>query len=190
MDALEAIATRRMVPKVTGQRPTRAEVAELLDYAVRAPNHHLTGPWRFIVIAGGARDDLGEVMAESVRREYAGLPDLDHRVQLEKERPHRSPVIVTIVYVESSHPKAVEVEDRYAVGAALENLLLAAHAKGLGAYLRTGRAAYDPSVHRFLGLAEGEEVAGFVYLGYPAEEPGPLRRQSDPAERTTWLGWE
>lgn len=190
MDALEAIMTRRSVGKVTERRPPAEEVAALLEAAVRAPNHHLTEPWRFIVLAGEALHRLGEVMAGRVRRESPDDPNLDKKMEFERKRPLRAPVIVTVVYAPSGNPKAVEMEDRYAVGAAMENVLLAAHARGLGAYLRTGPAAADPEVRRFLGLSGGEEVAGFIYAGYPAETPPPAPPRTPAAERTTWMGWD
>lgn len=163
----------------------------LLGAAVRAPTHHLTEPWRFVVVTGKVLDQLGDVMADRVRIQYADAPDLDQKVELERARPHRAPVIVTVIYVPSSHPKAIEREDRYAVGAAIQNILLAAHSRGLAAYLRTGPAAEFPGVNEFLGLEEGEEIAGFIYLGYAAlgEEP-PRTRRTDPAERTVWRGWD
>ena len=190
MDALEAIFSRRSVAKVSGTRPAREEIVRLLEAAVRAPNHHLTEPWRFVVLAGHVLEDLGEVMAERVQRERAGSPDLEARVRIERARPLRAPVIVAFVYVPSANPQAVEVEDRYSVGAAMQNLLLAAHASGMGAYVRTGAPARDPAVHRLLGLTEGEEIAAFVYLGYPADTAGSAPTRRTPAgERTTWLGW-
>jgi nitroreductase len=76
------------------------------------------------------------------------------------------------------------------VGAAIENLLLAAHATGLAAYLRTGAAAYACEVRDFLGLTDGEEVATFIYLGRPVGQPRPLSRRTPAGERTTWMGWD
>jgi nitroreductase len=130
-------------------------------------------------------------MGARLRRELGDDPRVEERVRTEEARPLRAPVIVTVVYTPSDHPKAVEMEDRYAVGAAMENLLLAAHARGLAAYLRTGPAATDPDVAASLGLAPGQEVAGFVYLGYPAAtESVPLKPRADASERTSWRGWE
>ncbi|MGH2811750.1 MAG: nitroreductase family protein [Actinomycetota bacterium] len=191
MDTLEAIFSRRSIPNVEDRRPDRSLIEKLLEAAVQAPNHHLTEPWRFVVLTGGALDRLGEAMAERVKAQYAADPNLSQRVQLELSRPRRAPVILTVVYVPSDNPKAIEVEDRYALGAAIENVLLAAQALGLGAYLRTGPAAEFEGVKRFLGLSEGEEIAGFIYLGYPAadgEAPAPKRTAA--SERTVWLGWD
>jgi nitroreductase len=189
VDAWEAILGRRSVAKLDVERPAREDVARLLDAAVRAPCHHLTEPWRFIVLSGPALDELGAVMADRIRREGEAGPETEARAAREQSRPRRAPVIVTFVYAPSAHPSAIECEDRYAVGAAMQNLLVAAHASGMATYLRTGPAAYDPAVHELLGLEEGEEIAGFVYLGYPAAEPGRPSRRTPAAERTTWRGW-
>lgn len=191
MDALEAILSRRSVPKVSASRPDRAVIEKLLEAAVRAPNHHLTEPWRFVVLADKALEQLGEAMAERVRERFAGEPELASKVELERSRPHRAPVIITAIYVPSSNPKALEHEDRYSVGAAMQNILIAAHALGLGGYLRTGPAAEYEGVKRHLGLADGEEIGGFIYVGWPEEESAePASRRSDHREKTEWRGWD
>ena len=182
--------TRRSVSKLSGMRPDASLIQHLLEAGVRAPNHHMTEPWRFIVLTGDALAELGEAMAQRIRENYANEPDLEKRVEVEKARPFRAPVIVVVVYSPSDNPKAIEVEDRYAVGALLQNVLNAAHASGLGGYLRTGPAAEYRGVHEFLRLREGEEIAGFIYLGYPEEEPArELSSRTPVDERTEWLGW-
>src|SRR4051812_17352003 len=75
VDVLEAIRTRRSIGKVGPERPPRELIERLLEAATAAPNHHLTEPWRLIVLAGPARDELGEVTARSLARHNP--PDLD-----------------------------------------------------------------------------------------------------------------
>ncbi|MGI8426046.1 MAG: nitroreductase family protein [Actinomycetota bacterium] len=188
MEVYEAIISRRMIGKVASSLPSRGEIEKLIVAAAAAPNHHLTNPWRFIVLTDKALDDLGNVGAERLRRDSGDAVDLEQKMDTEKARVRRAPVILTVVYSPSGHPKAIEVEDRYAVGAAVENILLAAHEMGLGAYWRTGPAAGDPGVHSHLGLGDKEEIAAFVYLGYPLGEQAPVPRTKPPA-KTTWLGW-
>ncbi|MGH2706086.1 MAG: nitroreductase family protein [Actinomycetota bacterium] len=190
MDALDAIMTRRSMNKVAERRPDQDAIRTLIEAAVRAPNHHLTQPWRFIVLGGSALGALGDAMAERLRRETPDDPFLDQKAERERAKAFRAPVIVTVVFVPSSNPKAIEVEDRYAVGAAIENMLLAAHALGLGVYLRTGPAAYDAGVRQVLGLTPEEEVAGFLYLGYVDGDPPEMPPRAQAAERTTWVGWD
>lgn len=178
---------------MTSDRPSRADIEALLEAATMAPTHHMTQPWRFIVLTGGARDELGAAMAERVRREQAGDPHLDEKAQSEAARPLKAPVVITVVYTPSDHPKAVASEDRSSVGAAMQNVLLAAEARGLATYLRTGPASLDPGVAAHLGLKAGpppEEIAGFIYLGYAAQDPPPPKTRTSAGDLTEWRGWE
>ena len=53
-----------MIPRVGPDAPTREEIEELLELAVRAPNHHRTEPWRFYVVAGDERKRLANAIAD------------------------------------------------------------------------------------------------------------------------------
>jgi nitroreductase len=70
---IEALQLRRSVPRVHSDRPPRELVERVIAAAGWAPNHYHTEPWRFIVLAGKAREELGEVMA-SVLREALTMP--------------------------------------------------------------------------------------------------------------------
>ncbi|HVE76295.1 MAG TPA: nitroreductase [Actinomycetota bacterium] len=188
MDVIEAMLARRSVPNLTGPAPDRSVVEEILRAAVRVPNHFLTEPWRFIVLTGKGLDELGEALAERVRRETPEGEHLDHKIELERARPHRAPMIIVLVFHQSTNPKAIELEDRYSMGALGVAIMLAAKSKGLGTYWRTGPASEDEGVKNSLGLEAGEEIAGFMYIGHvPQEQEGvELSNRTDPAELTTW----
>lgn len=176
--------TRRSVPRCGGE-VERAVVEKLLAAAVRAPNHHLTQPWRFVVLRGDARAELGRAWA-------AGLERLGKDASKVPDKVLRAPVIVCVI--ESPHlhnPKVVEVEEHHAVGGAIQNMLLAAHSAGLGAMHRTGDVVRMPEVRELLSVADGELIAGFVYVGQPPEgdERRPQSRRTDPSEITEWRGW-
>ena len=79
-------------------------------------------------------------------------------------------VAVSVPRVETKIPFSELVA---ATCAAVQNILLAAHALGLGAIWKTGPAATDPNVKAKLGIDPADEVVGFVYLGQPAEPPAP-----------------
>ena len=184
MDCLEAIQTRHSIAKVKPDPLPRDLIVRLLDAAVQAPNHHHSRPWRFVVIAGPARERLGEVMARSLRLQKTGLPDsaLDN----ERAKPLRAPVLIAVAVEKSSDPHVLEIEDVCASAAAVENLLLAAHALGLGAMWRTGSAASDPLVKEFLGLAPDWPLIGFIYIGYP-DTQADFRTRPSAEDRTAWL---
>jgi nitroreductase len=71
--------------------------------------------------------------------------------------------------------------------AAIQNMLLAAHALGLATIWRTGDACYEPAVKQFLDLPPSAHLIGFVYLGFP--NGTSVRTRRTPAtDLTRWLG--
>ncbi len=189
MQVLEAIRTRRSIGKVMPDRPSRREIETILDAATWAPNHHLTNPWRFIVIAGDERVELGRVMARSkIRRMIAEGRDTTGEEEKLIAKALRAPVIIAVGVEPGEGPKIVPIEEIEAGAAAVQNLLLAAHELGLGAMWRTGDPAYDPDVRAYLGLSERASLLGFVYVGYPAMSK--VRANHVPFENVTeWRGW-
>lgn len=185
METYEAIMTRRSVAKTTEDVPDRASIERLIEAAAAAPNHHLTEPWRFIVLAGDALKELGDAWAAGEER-TGGNP------VVAREKPLRAPVIIAVIErPRLDHPKVVEIEEHHAVGAALQNILLTAHDMGLGAMLRTGPAAQLEEVRDYLGLDDREIIAGFVYVGYkPADYDKKAPRKTPAGELTQWRGWD
>jgi nitroreductase len=185
VETYEAIMTRRSIGKTAEGVPERASIQKLLDAAVAAPNHHLTEPWRFVVLKGDALKEFGEVWARGAEREGKNPAGI-------AEKALRAPVVIAVIERPKSHlPKVQEIEEHHAVGAALQNILLAAHAMGLAAMLRTGPAAHIPECLEYLGVEDGEFVAGYIYVGFPPEgfEKKPPRKTAA-EELTQWRGWE
>lgn len=176
------------MPRVKPDMPPRELIEQVVTAAVWAPNHYKTGPWRFFVLTGSARDDLGDVMAESLRAKLE--PESEESAALidrERKKPLRAPVIIAVAVVPSDRPKVIEIEEFAAAAAGVQNMLLAAEALGLGAMWRTGPAAYDPRVKEFLGISESAHLLAFVYLGYPDPLPS-AERSREAKDRITWLG--
>ena len=166
MDALAALSTRHSIapPFLTGPGPDAAMLAEILAAGASAPDHGRLRPWRFIVIRGEARARLGEVFAEALlKRQPDARPEA---LEQERGRPLRAPVVIAVVLkLDPQHPKIPEIEQILSTGAAVENILLAAHAQGFGAKWLTGANAYDDHVKAALGLTGDDRLAGFVHLG-------------------------
>jgi nitroreductase len=184
MDIIEAIHGRRTITQVKQDAVPRDVIEKLLSAAVQAPNHYKVRPWRFVVLTGNGRKKLGEVMAASfLERNPATPPE-----GLDKTRalPLRAPVVIAVGVDKPSEPKIIEMENITATSAAGMNILLAAHALGLGAIWRTGEWARDPQVKEFLGFAADQHILGFIYLGYADILPDPYTRPGF-EDRVTWI---
>ena len=184
MEVIEAIHSRHSVGKVKPDPVARELVEKLLDAGNQAPNHYKVRPWRFFVLTGKARNKLGEVMAASQAERFTDLPK--ETFDKTKALPLRAPVVIALGVDKPAESKVVELENFAAVSAAAENILLAAHALGLGAILRTGDWARDLKVKQFFGLAEGQHIVGFIYIGYPDGESSATPRPSV-EDRTIWM---
>ena len=190
MDALEALLGRRTVPpaRMTGPGPDAAALERMFAAAAAAPDHGRLRPWRFFVVEGEARRALGELFARGLAEDR---PDLDPaELARQREAPLRAPVIVLAVAVlDPDHPKIPEIEQIAAAAAAVQNLLLAAHALGFAGKWATGRPAYSEGVRRGLGLGPNERILGILYLGTPMAGELPPVDRAMPADRVVrWTG--
>jgi nitroreductase len=184
MDLFDAIHGRLSVGKVKPDEVSKEAIQKLLSAAVQAPNHYKIRPWRFVVLTGDARERLGEVMANSLNNEHPEYPPA--AFDKERNKPMRSPVLIAVGVDKPIEEKVIEVENICAAAAAVENLLLAAHAEGLGAKWRTGSPAEDPAVKQFLGFEPDQHLIGFIYIGYPETVTEPKKRPSF-EDRTVWM---
>lgn len=185
--ALHALDARRSVPaKQLGEPgPDAATLMRMLTSAVRVPDHGKLVPYRFLRLAGDARHSLGAFLAErALQRDPQVSP-----AQLDKDRQRFShaPLIITVIASPRPSPKVPEAEQLMTAGCVCFALLQAAQALGFGAQWLTAWMAFDPAVHAHLGLAEGEQIAGFIHIGTPKTEV-PERERPDPA--TLLQDWE
>jgi len=184
MDVFEAIHNRQSIKKVKQDLIPREVIEKLLDAAVQAPNHYKVRPWRFVVLTGEGRYRLGDVMAASTAEYHPEFP----LEALEKCRatPLQAPVIISVGVDKPVEPKVLEIENIAAASAATQNILLAAHALGLGAKWRTGEWTRDSMVKEFLGFQTDQHIIAFVYIGYPEFTPEFPSRPSF-EDRTVWM---
>jgi nitroreductase len=186
VNVLEAIKSRRSVPRLRPEPVPREIVEQMLEAAVWAPNHRMTEPWRFYVLTGDAKRRLAEIRR---RVRAAGMPNpeapeavkaLDRLV----EDTAATPVLIAVTTAVPPDPVQRE-EDLAATYMAVQNLMLAGTALGVGTYLRTGAVLTDPALREMLGLEDDRRIVGIVYVGYPADVP--QKRRTRAAERTVWL---
>ncbi len=172
MDVLTAINSRASAIRLTEPGPNPEQLKTILTAATHAPDHGRLSPWRFVVLDGPDREILGKAMVDMRLRQAPETPAAD--AEREGLKAMRAPTIVVVAARTTAPSKVPEIERIVAVGAATQNMFLAAHALGLGAMWKTGDAAYDEKVKATLGLDPSDKVVAFLYLGTPAS-PGTPR---------------
>lgn len=185
MELFEAIYNRQTIGKVLPDPVPRELVEQVLAAAVQAPNHFKVRPWRFVVLTGDARSRLGEVLACSLQKRNPDAPA--SVLDAERAKPLQAPVIIAVAVDLPGEPRVVELENICAVSAAVQNLLLAAHALGLGAKWRSGQFCFDPDVKTFLGFDPQQPLIALVNLGFPDNARPPVPRPTY-EDRTVWMG--
>ena len=191
-DMLTFLRTRRstVAADITAPGPDEEHLALMLEAACRVPDHGKLTPWRFIVFRDTGKRAFADFLAHRWRALHPDAAD-DAPVP-EAAFAAAAPLIIAVVSTTVAHPKIPEWEQRLSAGAACHNLLLAAQIMGFAAQWRTGWPAYDEEVRRFLQLADGERIAGFVYIGTRREQAPPLadRRRPFWRDRTRFFGEE
>lgn len=183
MDALAAIRSRRTVKVFTGAPIARDVLAGLVEAACLAPNHRLTQPWRFAI---AEREALPRLIALAQRPPVSAAV-LPHKLPSICERLAACGAVVQVTCVRSADPEQ-QAEDRDAVAAAVQNLLLAAQAQGLGSFWSTSPLLAHPEVRRwFGGDPAAEEHVGTIWLGVPAGPPPPVPARRPVAEVVRWV---
>jgi nitroreductase len=164
MELFDAIDSRSSAGRLTAPGPSPAEIARLLQAAERAPDHGRLKPWRFIVLDGAAREAFATAAAASKRIRIPTLTE--EQLAAEREKILRSPsIVVAACIADRANTKVPEIEQVIAVGAAVENLFLAAHGLGYGVMWKTGAAAYDSAVKALLGLRPSDHIVAILHLG-------------------------
>ena len=184
MDAITALHQRVSTPRLVAPAPTPEQLDVLFGAALRAADHGNMRPWRFLVVKGDGLAQLGELFAATATEKNPAI------TQAELDRCHamplRAPMIIISIARCQPNPKVPQIEQIIAAGAATQNLLNAAFATDVGAVWRTGDMAYDPMVKRALGLIEGEEIIGFIYVGTPTVPPHTPRAQNPSDFFSVW----
>jgi nitroreductase len=183
------LAARRSVKpdRLVAPGPNPQELETILTIAARVPDHKKLAPWRFIVLEGEARAHLGEVVAQAC---IAAEKEPPSHVRLDTERGRlmRAPLVIAVVSRVTAHRSAPEWEQILSAGAACLNLCLAANALGYGTSWITEWIAYNKAVATALKLADNERIAGFIYIGTSAERAEERERPVLSDIVTRWQG--
>ena len=182
---IDFMLARKSAPiqELAGPGPNDDDIATMLRVASRVPDHGRLAPFRFILYRGDARIAIGEKLAAlAVKREGELAPA---RVEQERTRFARAPLVIGVVFVPKPNPKIPQWEMFLSAGMAAMNLIIAAGALGYGANLITNWYSDVEEGRAILGLAPEERVVGFVHIGNHSGEiverprPDPAALVSD-----------
>ena len=184
----DAIKERRSVRKYQAHSVPKETIEEVLVAAGWAPSAHNAQPWRFIILADAlVKRELAEAMAESWAADIAkdGLNIKPEKFKFRIERFANAPVLILACltmdgmdnFSDEKRQKCERDLAMQSLAAALENMLLAAHAKGLGACWFCAPSFCKENVRSVLKIPDDVEPEALIAMGYPAEEsPVPSKK--------------
>ena len=181
---VELLCQRVSSPRLTEPAPNKQELDLVFKSALRAPDHMMLRPWRYLVIEGEARHKLGELFLSSAKlsseeqTEQSKGNFVEEMTEFKAEKfkmmPMRAPMLIVAIASLVDHPKVPHEEQILSCGVGVGYMLLALQVLGYGGVWRTGDIALNKYVHKGLGLKSNESIVGFLYLGTPVGEPKPV----------------
>jgi coenzyme F420-0:L-glutamate ligase/coenzyme F420-1:gamma-L-glutamate ligase len=192
----DVIEQRRSVRQFAADPVDPDLIRELVALACLAPAPHHSRPWRWAHVASRpARESLADAMGESwladLAAEKRSVREVDRLIARSRSQITDAPVLL-VACLEIDEARAWPDDRRRAaerdmfvqsLGAALQNLLLAAVERDLVGYIKGAPLFCGPAIAKALDLPEGWQPAFLVLLGYPSPgfEPSP-RGQRDIGE--------
>jgi nitroreductase len=186
MTPMNVMLSWASVSRLREPAPRGRDLDNILEAALRAPDHGRLRPWRFVLIRDKARIAFANVVEGALRRRQPEVSEA--LVERQRRKLIDAPLIIALgvnVRPEQSIP---EVEQLLSVGAAAMNILNAIHALGFGGIWVTGPNSYDPHIAATLGFRAPDRLVGFLLVGTPIDEP-PLPIRPDLSDHVIdWVG--
>lgn len=178
----DRLARRRSAPaqNLTAPGPSQAGIERILSLGARTPDHGKLFPWRFVVMGPDSRAELARALVPLAVRQ----PDPGKAVRV-LSKLTAPPLTILVLSVPVPGHKVPVWEQQLSAGAVCMNLTHAANALGFAASWITDWYSYDPEALALYDIRAGEQVAGFIHIGTPAE-PSLERPRPDVARLTTW----
>ena len=168
----ELIRSRRTDMMVDKDRALDSGTLEkLCELAMWAPNHKMTFPWKFAAVTGDARERLSNCTADAMAREG----DKPERVAKARTKFQRAPVIL-IVGSEPGDTQLRTEENRDAVSAGIQNILLGATSLGLASFWSSCPRGANDDVAEFCKFPKGTHLTAMIYLGHPERQAPVIER--------------
>ena len=172
--ALRPMLTRRSTAALSPPGPTPDELEAILQAATTVPDHGSLRPWRFVIVAGDAREAFGEALAQAALQARPELAEAN----LERIRA-KAFVAPALVAVAARVDPAAKVEVWEQVASATcagYAIALAAHQLGLGAIWKSAPVHAGEAIQKALDLAADDVFLGWVNLGTTGPDRDVLPR--------------
>lgn len=172
-EQLEAlIASRRSSLLMDANAPVDDSIIDrIIQSAQWAPNHKRTWPLRIAVLRGESRRTLGTVISDAM----ATHGDEEAKVLKARTKYLRSPLVLVVASA-TGHSDSETEENRYAVAAGIQNMLLMAESFGLSALWGSPAKGTNDAVTNLCGMDVTDHVLGIIYMGWPTQSvPGVER---------------
>jgi nitroreductase len=155
------------------------QIGQLTTAAQWAPNHKRTWPLRIAVVRGDSRRSLGEVVADAM----ATRGDDEAKVLTTRTKYLRAPIVFVVASAVGETANETE-ENKYAVAAGIQNMLLMAEAMGLAALWSSPAKSANDAITSFCKMDNTDLVLGLIYVGNTNKEAPTASR---PPTRITFL---
>lgn len=180
--------SRRTVRRFTDDPVDESVILDLIEAAIWAPNHRMTEPWRFYVLSksGERRKQIARLTHDWVLANVQNPNPERARASAEAAQKELldAPALIYVFSLPGDSDEVTE-ENYSATSCAVQNLMLAAHAKGLGVGWSTGKPCRSEKLAETLGADPASKIVGCLYIGYPATTPTGER--SEVSHVTEWL---
>jgi nitroreductase len=194
MDVFEAIRRRRAVRHYRPDPVSREKILTVLDAANQAPSALNRQQWEFLIVTGkkilemgrSYRSTLDEYLAHWDASPMRGFITRNEFIRFAET--YGSAPVVIVVLTPTDEIANFRKANLESASAALENLLLAATAVGLGTCWMTGPLRDEKTLRRILPVPDNREIVAITPLGYPEEIP-PAPPRIDPAleQKARWV---
>ena len=156
-----------------------ALVDRIVNSAQWAPNHKRTWPLRVAIITGNSRRTLGDTIADAM----AVHGDDEMKVTKTRGKFMRTPIVMVIAAAIGHSDNETE-ENKYAVAAGIQNMLLMAESFGLAALWGSPAKGANDAITALCSMEPTDHVMGIIYVGWPTQSVGTPER---PTSQVTYL---
>jgi nitroreductase len=188
MEFFDVVKNRRAVRQYKPDLVSREDILKILDAGNWAPSGMNLQQWDFIVVSGAKKSELG-MSYKAISEAYTAKWEQSARDAFIKyAMTYGNAPVIIVVLTNTSEIPGIRKMNLESASAAMENIMLAARALGLGTCWMTGPLQDEVSIRRILDIPESKEIVAVTPLGYPVEFPAPPPRL-DPElhEKVRWI---